>query len=294
MADASARANPRKSNPERRMSLGAHLIELRKRLTRGAFAVLGGTIIGWMIYDLGWLGELLDPAMPCAADALHGQGTWSAISGPVFTIADQLGVDAEKITLNFGTLTGALDIQFQISLVVGIILSSPVWLYQIFAFFVPGLTKKEKRYTFGFFFSAVPLFLLGCAAGWMVLPRIVEFMFRFVPPGASQLYDTKTYVDFILKLLLATGVAFVMPVFLVLLNFASVIRGTTILKGWRWAVLIIIVFTAMATPAADPISMLLLALPMVVLYFLAVGVALWHDRAVARRQAAFETSLTSA
>jgi sec-independent protein translocase protein TatC len=294
MADASARANPRKSNPERRMSLGAHLIELRKRLTRGAFAVLGGTIIGWMIYDLGWLGDLLDPAMPGAAEALHGQGTWSAISGPVFTIADQLGVDAEKITLNFGTLTGALDIQFQISLVVGIILSSPVWLYQIFAFFVPGLTKKEKRYTFGFFFSAVPLFLLGCAAGWMVLPRIVEFMFRFVPPGASQLYDTKTYVDFILKLLLATGVAFVMPVFLVLLNFASVIRGTTILKGWRWAVLIIIVFTAMATPAADPISMLLLALPMVVLYFLAVGVALWHDRAVARRQAAFETSLTSA
>jgi sec-independent protein translocase protein TatC len=294
MADASARANPRKSNPERRMSLGAHLIELRKRLTRGAFAVLGGTIIGWMIYDLGWLGDLLDPAMPGAAEALHGQGTWSAISGPVFTIADQLGVDAEKITLNFGTLTGALDIQFQISLVVGIILSSPVWLYQIFAFFVPGLTKKEKRYTFGFFFSAVPLFLLGCAAGWMVLPRIVEFMFRFVPPGASQLYDTKTYVDFILKLLLATGVAFVMPVFLVLLNFASVIRGATILKGWRWAVLIIIVFTAMATPAADPISMLLLALPMVVLYFLAVGVALWHDRAVARRQAAFETSLTSA
>jgi sec-independent protein translocase protein TatC len=294
MAGDSARANPRKSNPERRMSLGAHLIELRKRLTRAAFAVLGGTIIGWMIYDLSWLGDLLDPAIPGAADVLHGQGTWSAISGPVFTIAEQLGVDAEKITLNFGTLTGALDIQFQISLVVGIILSSPVWLYQIFAFFVPGLTAKEKRYTFGFFFSAVPLFLLGCAAGWMVLPRIVEFMFRFVPPGASQLYDTKTYVDFILKLLLATGVAFVMPVFLVLLIFASVLQGKTILKGWRWAVLIIVVFTAMATPAADPISMLLLALPMVLLYFLAVGVALWHDRAVARRRAAFETSLTSA
>jgi sec-independent protein translocase protein TatC len=294
MAGDSARANPRKSNPERRMSLGAHLIELRKRLTRAAFAVLGGTIIGWMIYDLGWLGDLLDPVMPGAAELLEGQGTWAALSGPVFTIADQLGVDSEKITLNFGTLTGALDIQFQISLVVGIILSSPVWLYQIFAFFVPGLTAKEKRYTFGFFFSAVPLFLLGCAAGWMVLPRIVEFMFRFVPPGASQLYDTKTYVDFILKLLLATGVAFVMPVFLVLLNFASVLQGKTILKGWRWAVLIIIVFTAMATPAADPISMLLLALPMVLLYFLAVGVALWHDRAVARRRAAFETSLTSA
>lgn len=294
MAGGTARSHPRKNNPERRMSLAEHLIELRKRLTRSAFAVLGGTIIGWMIYDLGWIGELLDPAVPGAAETLAGQGTWAAISGPVFHIAHELGLDPEKITLNFSTLTGALDIQFQVSLVVGIILSSPVWLYQIFAFFVPGLTKRERRYVFGFFFSAVPLFLLGCAAGWMVLPRIVEFMFRFVPPGASQLYDTKTYVDFILKLLLATGVAFVMPVFLVLLNFASVLRGATILRGWRWAVLIIVVFTAMATPAADPISMLLLALPMVLLYFAAVGVAVWHDRVADRRQAAFEAGLSGA
>src|SRR5690606_39962913 len=86
MAGDSARANPRKSNPERRMSLGAHLIELRKRLTRAAFAVLGGTIIGWMIYDLSWLGDLLDPAIPGAADVLHGQGTWSAISYAVFCL----------------------------------------------------------------------------------------------------------------------------------------------------------------------------------------------------------------
>lgn len=276
------------------MSLAEHLIELRKRLTRGAIGVLVGTIVGWMIYDLGWFGELLDPVVPGAHDALAGTGTWAAISGPVFHIADELGLDPDKITLNFSSLTGALDIQFQVSLVVGIILSSPIWLYQIFAFFVPGLTKKERRYVFGFFFSAVPLFLLGCAAGWIVLPRIVEFMFRFVPPGASQLYDTKTYVDFILKLLLATGVAFVMPVFLVLLNFAGVIQGRTILTGWRWAVLIITVFTAMATPAADPISMILLALPMVLLYFAAVGVALWHDKVAARRQAAFEAGLTSA
>ncbi|MFT4029808.1 MAG: twin-arginine translocase subunit TatC [Protaetiibacter sp.] len=271
------------------MSLGEHLIELRKRLTRSALAILAGTMIGWMLYDLSWLGELIEPLVPGAATALEGQGSWAAISGPVFHIAERLGLDPEKITLNFSSLTGALDIQFQVSLVVGIILSSPVWLYQLFAFFVPGLTSRERRYVFGFFFTAVPLFLLGCAAGWFVLPRIVEFMFGFVPPGASQLYDTKTYVDFILKLLLATGIAFVMPVFLVLLNFAGVLAGSTILRGWRWAVLIIVLFTALATPAADPISMLLLAAPMVVLYFAAVGVAVWHDRAVAKRRAAFES-----
>jgi len=276
------------------MSLAEHLIELRKRLTRGAIAVLGGLILGWMFYDLSWFGDLIEPLIAGASDALDGVGTWAALSQPVFHIAAQLGLDPDKITLNFGSLTGALDVQFQVALVTGIILSSPFWLYQIFAFFVPGLNGREKRYVFGFFFSAVPLFLLGCAAGWAVLPRIVELMFTFVPPGASQLYDTKTYVDFILKLLLATGVAFVMPVFLVLLNFAGVIQGRTILKGWRWAVLIIVVFTAMATPAADPISMLLLALPMVVLYFAAVGVALWRDRIAARRQAAFEAGLSGA
>ncbi|RQP09396.1 MAG: hypothetical protein EAS51_11930, partial [Microbacteriaceae bacterium] len=122
------------------MSLAEHLIELRKRLTRGAIGVLVGTIVGWMIYDLGWFGELLDPVVPGAHDALAGTGTWAAISGPVFHIADELGLDPDKITLNFSSLTGALDIQFQVSLVVGIILSSPIWLYQIFAFFVPGLT----------------------------------------------------------------------------------------------------------------------------------------------------------
>jgi sec-independent protein translocase protein TatC len=276
------------------MSLGEHLVELRKRLTRSAFAVLGGLILGWMVYDLTWFGELIEPLIPGAAETLNGQGTWAAISQPIFHIAEQLGLDPAKITLNFGSLTGALDVQFQVSLVTGLILSSPLWLYQIFAFFVPGLTKKERRYLFSFFFSAVPLFLLGCAAGWFVLPRIVELMFTFVPPDASQLYDTKTYVDFILKLLIATGVAFVMPVFLVLLNFAGALQGRTILKGWRWAVLIIVVFTAMATPAADPVSMLLLALPMTVLYFAAVGIAVWHDRVTERRRAAaLEADLTS-
>src|SRR5690606_18848532 len=113
VAGGTARARSRKKHPERRMSLGEHLVALPKRLTRGALAVLGGTIIGCMIYDLGWVGELLEPSVPGAGEALRGQGTWAAISGPVFEIAAELGIDAERITLNFGTLTGALDIQFQ-------------------------------------------------------------------------------------------------------------------------------------------------------------------------------------
>jgi sec-independent protein translocase protein TatC len=266
------------------MSLGAHLVELRKRLTRAALGIAAGLVVGFALYNLSWLGNLLEPVLPGAAEALKGAGTWQALSGPVVSIAETMGADT--VALNFTNITGAIDIQFQVALVTGIVLSSPIWLYQLFAFFVPGLTGREKRYTFGFFFSAVPLFLAGCVAGWFVLPRIVEVMFQFVPEGATTLYDVKYYVDFVLKLMLAVGIAFVLPVFLVLLNFVGVLRGMAILKGWRWAVLAIVVFTALATPAADVLSMVLLAIPMTVLYFAAVGVSLWHDRIADRRAAA--------
>jgi len=265
------------------MSLGAHLVELRKRLTRAALGIAAGLVVGFALYNLSWLGDLLDPLLPGAADALRGAGTWQALSEPVVSIAETMGADT--VALNFTNITGAIDIQFQVALVTGVVLSSPIWLYQVFAFFVPGLTRREKRYTFGFFFSAVPLFLAGCVAGWFVLPRIVEVMFQFVPEGATTLYDVKYYVDFVLKLMLAVGIAFVLPVFLVLLNFVGVLRGMAILRGWRWAVLAIVVFTALATPAADVLSMVLLAIPMTVLYFAAVGVSLWHDRVADRRLA---------
>jgi sec-independent protein translocase protein TatC len=267
------------------MSLGAHLVELRKRLTRAALGIALGLILGWALYNLSWLGDLLEPMIPGAAAALKGAGTWQAISGPVFRIAEASGGNSDQIALNFTNITGAIDIQFQVALATGIVLSSPIWLFQLFAFFVPGLTGKEKRYTFGFFFSAVPLFLAGCVAGWFVLPRIVEVMFTFVPENATTLYDVKYYVDFVLKLMLAVGIAFVLPVFLVLLNFVGVLRGMAILRGWRWAVLAIVVFTALATPAADVLSMVLLAIPMTVLYFAAVVVSIWHDRIADRRAA---------
>jgi sec-independent protein translocase protein TatC len=262
----------RSRNPEGRMSLGQHLVELRKRLTRGALAIVAGTVGGWMLYDL----------------------IWPLITNPITRIAAAQHADEEqiaKIALNYTGITSAFDIRIQIALAVGIVISSPIWLYQIFAFLVPGLTTREKRYTFGFFFTAVPLFLGGIAAGWFVLPHIVEIMYSFVPDDSTTFFETKTYLDFVLKLVLATGIAFVLPVFLVLLNFIGVLQARTILKGWRWAVLAITIFTAIATPAADVISMILLAIPMVVLYFAAVAVAMLHDRGVAKRAQALEAEL---
>src|SRR5690606_24745720 len=117
--------------------------------------------------------------------------------------------------------------------------------------------SREKRYTFGFFFSAAPLFLAGCAVGWLILPNIVRLMASFVPPEDASFVEAKIYLDLVIKLMLAVGVAFVMPVFLVILNFVGVLTAETILKGWRVAILLISVFAALATPAADVVSMFL-------------------------------------
>jgi len=252
-------------NPERRMSLGEHLVELRKRLTIAAIALLVGLVGGFFLSE--WIIDFL--VLPIEAVA-----------------ADR------NIKLTYTTLTEQFDLRFQIALATAILITSPVWLYQILAFFVPGLTKREKRYTLGFLFTAVPMFLGGGFVGLLIFPHMVALLTSFDTNALAQTnLSARPYYDFIIKLVLAVGVAFVLPVFLVLLNFLGVITGRAILKGWRIAILLITLFCATATPAADLVSMFILAIPMVILYFGAVGVALWHDRGVAKREARLAAEL---
>ncbi|HEY0261345.1 MAG TPA: twin-arginine translocase subunit TatC [Lacisediminihabitans sp.] len=248
------------------MSLGQHLLELRKRLFIAAIAIVVLSIAGWFAADF----------------------VWSALRQPIAAIALAEHRDAK---INYPNLTSAFDIRLQISITIGIVAASPVWLYQIFAFLVPGLTRQEKRYTFGFFFTAVPLFLLGCAAGWYVVPHIVQVLISFVPQQDATFVGAKDYLTFVLKLMLALGVAFVLPVFLVLLNFIGILTGKNIIRSWRWAILLIFVFCAIATPSADVGSMFLLAAPMIVLYLAAATVAIWHDRILAKRADALTAGL---
>ncbi|PXA68829.1 twin-arginine translocase subunit TatC [Cryobacterium arcticum] len=248
------------------MSLGQHLLELRKRLFLAAAGIAVGAIVGWFLSDF----------------------VWDALREPIYAIIE---AQHRKAQINYPDITSAFDLKLKISFYVGIVVSSPVWLYQIFAFLMPGLTRTEKKYIFGFFLTAVPLFLAGCAAGWYVLPHVVELMTSFAPPEDAAFVNAQNYFDFVLKLMLAVGIAFVLPVFVVLLNFAGVISAASILKSWRVAILVIILFTAIATPAADVISMFMLAIPMIVLYFAAYGIAYLHDRRAARRALALEREL---
>lgn len=249
------------------MSLGEHLVELRNRLFVAGITVLVCAVGGFFLSEM----------------------VWDALRGPILVIAE-----SRNATLNYSTITGAFDVRIQIAISIGLVASAPVWLYQIFAFIVPGLTKREKRYTFGFFFSAVPLFFAGCAAGWLVFPHIVALMTSFVPQGDASITEAKNYLDLVLKLIIAVGIAFVMPVFLVLLNFIGILSADSILKGWRVAILLIAVFCAIATPAADVMSMFLLAIPMVFLYFVAAGIAWLHDRVAAKKLEAFDEQLGAA
>jgi sec-independent protein translocase protein TatC len=248
------------------MSLGEHLRELRKRLVISALAILVAATGGFLI-------------APFIIDALRV---------PINQLADE-----RHATLVYTTVSGAFDLRLAIAVMVGIVAASPVWLYQIFAFLVPGLTGREKRYTFGFFFSAVPLFLAGAAAGWFVFPNMVKLLTSFSAPEEATYLDARTYYDFVIKLVLAVGIAFVLPVFLILLNFVGILSARSILRGWRVAILAIVLFTAIATPAADLISMFLLAIPMVVLYFAAALIAYLHDRRIAKRAQQLEISLAA-
>jgi len=243
------------------MSLGQHLVELRKRITWSFLAIVAFSIPAW------WL---VDPI-------------WAALSAPVLAVAEE---EDRQASLAYTTIGEAFDTRLLIMFLVGIVASSPIWLYQLWAFIVPALHQREKRFALGFIAAAVPLFVGGCLAAWLVFPNIVILLTSFAFGESATLLGARIYLDFAIKFILAIGVGFLFPVVLVALNLARVITGAGILKAWRWAILGITAFTAIATPAADVLSMVMLAVPMVGLYFAAAGIASVNDKRVAKREAA--------
>jgi sec-independent protein translocase protein TatC len=248
------------------MSLGAHLVELRKRLTISAASIVIASIGGFVI-SLWVIAQLQIP------------------------IAEAEKLTGRHVSLNFDVLTSAFDVRMQIAFTVGIVVSSPIWLYEIWAFIVPALKRRERRYVYGFLGTAIPLFLIGCCAGWIIMPHMVQLLTSFAPTSSTSFISAGAFVDFITRLVIAVGIGFVMPVFLVLLNFIGIISAKAILKSWRIAVLLIFIFTAIVTPSADIVSMFVLALPIIGLYFGAALVAHLHDRSVAKRMDAFNAEI---
>lgn len=243
------------------MSLGSHLKELRKRLAWSAFFVVIGMIAGWFLYE----------------------PVYAELKRPVDLVAAKHGVTA---TLNFPSVMGAFDLHLQVALFLGVIVSSPFWLYNIWAFITPALRKRERRYTVAFLFSATPLFSTGVWLAWQSYPNFVDVLLSMAPPGSTNIINAADYLLFALRLFVVFGVSFVCPVVLVLLNLASLITAKNIFNSWRLAIFVIAVVAAVATPAADPMSMFVLMLPLAALYFSSGLIALLVDRRRSKSAAA--------
>jgi sec-independent protein translocase protein TatC len=251
------------------MSLSGHLKELRNRLFWSALFIIGGSVAGWFMFDFVFI----------------------ELQRPIVELAAKPGSNA---TINFPTVVSAFDVRLQVSIFLGILMSAPVWLYNLWAFVTPGLKKRERRYTIGFVIASVPLFIGGTALAWASLPTFVVVLVGFTPDGAANVINASEYILFTIRILLVFGLAFVLPVALVMLNFAGVITAQNIIKSWRMAVFVAAVVGAIATPVAEPMAMFLLMVPLLLLYFLASGIAHLHDKRVAKKLAALELANSQA
>ncbi|MEP7090428.1 MAG: twin-arginine translocase subunit TatC, partial [Nocardioidaceae bacterium] len=230
------RANPQGPRADDgRMALADHLRELRARLLRVVLVLLVAVVAALFFYDQ-LLAVVFDPYKTAIAQ-LPGTKTIPTIGG----------------------VGGPLLLQLKLSGLAAVVVTSPYWLYQIWAFIVPGLHAHERRWTRLFTAVAGPLFFVGVAVGYYVLPKGLAVLIGFTPSGLTNLVEFGEYFSFMTRMLLVFGVAFEIPLFVVLLNLAGVVSGKTLGNYRPWIVVGTFVFAAVATPSTDPFSMLMLA-----------------------------------
>ncbi len=251
-----------KKDPEGRMPLKAHLIEARNRLFICLGALVFTLIGGFFLYR---------PVMGFLAEQVAAQGG----------------------RLNFTTAVSPLDMMIKVSLWIGLVIASPVILWQLWAFIVPGLHKKEKRISAAFIAAAVPLFVGGVVLGVFVLPHAMQFFTSLIPSEGAQFIEAQTYIAFVVRLTLAFGVAMIIPVLMVGLNLIGILPARAIMKHWRITVFVIALFAAVAAPGGDAITMVVLAVPLFLLFGIAFLLCLLFDRRKRKRQEQNEEDLAA-
>lgn len=246
------------------MTLIEHLRELRTRLFRASLAVLAGFIVGFLLSE--WIMHVLEQpycALPQSKDA-----------------------EGECMLLQLGP-ADVLLLQLRISLWAGLIVASPIWMYQLWAFIAPGLHRHERRYAYAFAAIAAPLFAAGAFLAFFVVRTGLEFLLEIGPDNIQTTLEVGRYFSFVTNLILIFGVAFEFPLIVLMLNFVGLASAKRLLGWWRVAVFAFFAFSAIATPTPDPFGMTALALCLCLLYFAAVGVAFINDRRKRRREESF-------
>jgi sec-independent protein translocase protein TatC len=255
----------RRSNPEGRMPLMDHVRELRNRLVKAVAALLVGTGVGLIpvVFDRVWR-FVEHPFCAAVINGHHG----------CHVLGDQL------------VINGVFDpfmLRVQIAFFFGLIITCPIWLYQVWAFIAPGLYRRERRWTYAFVGTAAPLFLAGTAIAYYAMSRGLRYLLGLTPHGVVNLPPVSTYLGYFEAMLLGFGLAFELPLAMVILNLAGVLTHERFRKWRRVIIFLVFVFAGIASPSPDPLTMLLLAVPCVVLVEVAEVVIWATDRRRASR-----------
>ena len=248
------------------MSLWDHLREIRYRLVISVIAILVLFIVAFIFYVP--IVELILRPYEIAASNIRARDPSANIQ-----------------VVNSG-VAAPMILALKAAGLAAIIAACPVWLYQLWAFVVPGLLKKEKKIAGFFLLSAIPLFLTGVVVGYLILPKAFEFMLGFTvaEAGVANLQDLNDFLALEMRMLLVFGAAFLLPVVIVMLNLLGVLKSHALRKARTLAIFGCFIFGAVATPSGDPFSMLALSVPMVIMYLISEIICRRNDRRVLKNK----------
>ena len=233
------------------MTLVEHLEELRRRLVWSFVAIAVGAAVGWFLYN----------------PVIH------LLQNPFCETIHRLPPASRPPTGCQFVFNGAVDpvfVKIKVVVFLGLLLALPVVLYQLWAFVVPGLTKRERRMAVPFIGSSMVLFLLGVAIAYWTLPKALQFLLGFGGPTLVPLLTASSFLSFVVLVALAFGISFEFPIVLIFLSIVGVLSSRKLRDWRRYAIFGISVFAAVITPSADPYSMLAMMIPMVVFYEAAI------------------------
>ena len=259
-------AKAKVATPDDRITLVEHLAELRTRNIRALLAVVIGVIVVLAAYNT-VLDFLLDPYRSFCTE----KPDFCAVSGGnVFSLAPLSGLSTRLSVSTYG----------------GIVLALPVIMWQIWRFVVPALHAREKKYAIPFVGASVGLFLLGGFLAYWTLEKALEFLITWAGEDVQSAFAVDQYVKLVGLMIAAFGIAFQFPVLLVALQLVGVMTPQTLLRGWRYAIMVCFVVAAVITPSGDPYSMLALAVPMTLFYLVSVLIGWLVQRSKLKRDGA--------
>ena len=240
------------------MPLMEHLRELRTRLVISVAAIFLGTIIGWIVFAPVF-NFIQQPYLDGIAPLLKEKGFDASLS-------------------LIGGIASAFTFRLKVALVLGLLITSPIWVWEIWAFILPALHRNEKRWVYLLTAIGVPLFFGGIVVGYLVLPKGIQVLVGFAPESTQVLLNLGDYLNFMLRTVLVFGLAAQIPLVVVLLNRIGAVSASQLAAARPWTIVGIFVFAAIATPSTDPLTMCFLAVPMTVLYLISEFIARVTDR----------------